>query len=84
MKIDPVIGAKRNCAVIDILLRRRQNNPILVGEAGGRQTAVAEALACKIAQGRRLPPLQGARLLFGSQGACRLGQAHAGANSNRA
>lgn len=63
-EIDPVIGREAKLRqVIDILLRRRQNNPILVGEAGVGKTAVAEALACKIAQGQVPPLLQGARLL---------------------
>lgn len=63
-EIDPVIGREAELRqVIDILLRRRQNNPILVGEAGVGKTAVAEALACKIAQGQVPPLLQGARLL---------------------
>ncbi|MEE4410205.1 MULTISPECIES: type VI secretion system ATPase TssH [unclassified Serratia (in: enterobacteria)] len=63
-EIDPVIGREAELRqVIDILLRRRQNNPILVGEAGVGKTAVAEALACKIAAGQVPPLLQGARLL---------------------
>ena len=62
--IDPVIGREAELRqVIDILLRRRQNNPILVGEAGVGKTAVAEALACKIAAGQVPPLLQNARLL---------------------
>ncbi|WP_306867725.1 type VI secretion system ATPase TssH [Neorhizobium galegae] len=49
-KIDPVIGRDRELRqLIDILMRRRQNNPILVGEAGVGKTAVAEALAQEIA-----------------------------------
>lgn len=63
-QIDPVIGREAELRqVIDILLRRRQNNPILVGEAGVGKTAVAEALACKIASGQIPPLLQNARLL---------------------
>lgn len=62
--IDPVIGREAELRqVIDILLRRRQNNPILVGEAGVGKTAVAEALARKLASGDVPPLLQGARLL---------------------
>ncbi|MGK6316959.1 type VI secretion system ATPase TssH [Neorhizobium sp. DT-125] len=49
-RIDPVIGRDRELGqLIDILMRRRQNNPILVGEAGVGKTAVAEALALEIA-----------------------------------
>lgn len=48
-KIDPVIGRENELRqVIDILLRRRQNNPFLVGEAGVGKTAVVEALALRI------------------------------------
>lgn len=62
--IDPVIGRDVELRqLIDILLRRRQNNPILVGEAGVGKTAVVEALACKLASGKVPPVLQGARLL---------------------
>lgn len=51
-KIDPVIGREMELRqVIDILLRRRQNNPILVGEAGVGKTAVVEALALRIVAG---------------------------------
>jgi type VI secretion system protein VasG len=50
-KLDPVIGRNNEIRqVIDVLLRRRQNNPILVGEAGVGKTAVVEGLALRIAQ----------------------------------
>lgn len=63
-KIDPVVARDSELRqVIDILLRRRQNNPILVGEAGVGKTAVVEALASKIAAGDVPPSLKGARLL---------------------
>lgn len=62
--IDPVIARDTELRqVVDILLRRRQNNPILVGEAGVGKTAVVEALACKIAVGDVPPLLKGARVL---------------------
>ncbi|MBL8674110.1 MAG: type VI secretion system ATPase TssH, partial [Rhodospirillales bacterium] len=51
-KLDPVLGRDaeiRQC--IDILLRRRQNNPILTGEAGVGKTSVVDGLALKIAEG---------------------------------
>lgn len=63
-RIDPIIGRDteiRQC--IDILLRRRQNNPILVGEPGVGKTAVAEGLAVRIAQKNVPPVLQGVSLL---------------------
>jgi type VI secretion system protein VasG len=49
-KLDPVIGREAEIRqLIDILLRRRQNNPILTGEAGVGKTAVVEGLAIRIA-----------------------------------
>jgi type VI secretion system protein VasG len=51
-KLDPVIGREAEIRqVIDILLRRRQNNPILTGEAGVGKTAVVEGLALRVATG---------------------------------
>jgi type VI secretion system protein VasG len=51
-KLDPVIGRDAEIRqVIDILMRRRQNNPILTGEAGVGKTAVVEGLALRIARG---------------------------------
>ena len=51
-RIDPVFGRDREIRqVIDVLSRRRKNNPILVGEAGVGKTAVVEGLALRIAQG---------------------------------
>ncbi|MDB5958805.1 MAG: ClpV1 family ATPase [Massilia sp.] len=51
-KLDPVIGRDAEIRqAIDILMRRRQNNPILTGEAGVGKTAVVEGLALRIVQG---------------------------------
>ncbi|MFZ3289999.1 MAG: type VI secretion system ATPase TssH [Telluria sp.] len=51
-KLDPVIGRDPEIRqAIDILMRRRQNNPILTGEAGVGKTAVVEGLALRIASG---------------------------------
>nr|WP_315222604.1 type VI secretion system ATPase TssH [uncultured Duganella sp.] len=50
-KVDPVIGRDMEIRqAIDILMRRRQNNPILTGEAGVGKTAVVEGLALRISQ----------------------------------
>ncbi len=57
-KIDPVLGRDAEIRqVIDILCRRRQNNPILTGEPGVGKTAVAEGFAQRIAQGDVPKPL---------------------------
>ena len=62
-KIDPVLGRDAEVRqMIDILMRRRQNNPILTGEAGVGKTAVVEGLANRIVEGDVPPALQGVHL----------------------
>jgi len=58
-KIDPVLGRDFEIRqVIDVLTRRRQNNPILTGEAGVGKTAVVEGFALRIAEGDVPDPLK--------------------------
>ncbi|MET3591609.1 type VI secretion system protein VasG [Mesorhizobium shonense] len=58
-KIDPVVGRDPEIRqIVDILMRRRQNNPILTGEAGVGKTAVVEGFALRIAQGDVPPTLE--------------------------
>ncbi|MFQ6247200.1 type VI secretion system ATPase TssH [Yersinia enterocolitica] len=52
-KIDPVIGREKEIRqLIDILLRRRQNNPVLTGEPGVGKTCIVEGLALRIQEGK--------------------------------
>jgi type VI secretion system protein VasG len=58
-KIDPIYGRDPEIRqLIDILTRRRQNNPILTGEAGVGKTAVVEGFAIRIARGNVPPALK--------------------------
>jgi len=58
-EIDPIVGRDDEIRqIIDILMRRRQNNPILTGEAGVGKTAVVEGFARWLAAGDVPPPLK--------------------------
>jgi type VI secretion system protein VasG len=62
-EIDPVLGRDLEIRqMVDILIRRRQNNPILTGEAGVGKTAVVEGFALRIAEGDVPPVLQNVAL----------------------
>ncbi len=64
-KIDPVIGRDPEIRqIIDVLTRRRQNNPILTGEAGVGKTAVVEGFALRIAAGDVPPGLRDVSLMM--------------------
>ena len=62
-EMDPIVGRDDEIRqIVDILMRRRQNNPILTGEAGVGKTAVVEGFAQRIAKDDVPPPLRGVTL----------------------
>ncbi|KQQ46315.1 ATP-dependent Clp protease ATP-binding subunit ClpA [Duganella sp. Leaf126] len=78
-KIDPLIGRDEEVdRVIQILCRRRKNNPLLVGEAGVGKTAIAEGLAYRITQGDVPEVLQNAVVYSLDMGALLAGTKYRG------
>lgn len=83
-KIDPVLGRDEEIRqIIDILTRRRQNNPILTGEAGVGKTAVIEGFALRIASGDVPEPLRGVTVLSLDLGLLQAGASVKGEFENR-
>ena len=83
-EIDPIVGRDEEIRqIVDVLMRRRQNNPILTGEAGVGKTAVVEGFALRIARGDVPPALQEARLLTLDVGLLQAGASMKGEFENR-
>ncbi|TFW33369.1 type VI secretion system ATPase TssH [Massilia horti] len=83
-KVDPVIGRDPEIRqAIDILMRRRQNNPILTGEAGVGKTAVVEGLALRIATGDVPDVLKGVEIHTLDMGLLQAGASVKGEFENR-
>src|SRR3982074_2702133 len=83
-EIDPVNGRDEEIRqIIDILMRRRQNNPILTGEAGVGKTAVVEGFALRLARGDVPPPLQNVSLYTLDIGLLQAGASMKGEFENR-
>jgi type VI secretion system protein VasG len=83
-EIDPVVGRDVEIRqIIDILMRRRQNNPILTGEAGVGKTAVVEGFALRIASGDVPPPLKDVTLRTLDLGLLQAGASMKGEFENR-
>jgi type VI secretion system protein VasG len=83
-RIDPILGRDSEIRqMVDILTRRRQNNPILTGEPGVGKTAVVEGLALRIASGDVPEALKGVRLMSLDLGLLQAGAGVKGEFENR-
>ncbi|WP_372571944.1 type VI secretion system ATPase TssH [Ruegeria jejuensis] len=83
-EIDPIVGRDEEIRqIVDVLMRRRQNNPILTGEAGVGKTAVVEGFALRIARGDVPPALKDVRLLVLDVGLLQAGASMKGEFENR-
>jgi len=83
-EIDPVLGRDQEIRqIVDILMRRRQNNPILTGDAGVGKTAVVDGLALRIAKGDVPPPLKNVSIRVLDIGLLQAGASMKGEFENR-
>ena len=83
-ELDPIVGRDEEIRqIVDILMRRRQNNPILTGEAGVGKTAVVEGFAQRIASGDVPPPLKDVSLRVLDVGLLQAGASMKGEFENR-
>ncbi|MGB1010263.1 MAG: type VI secretion system ATPase TssH [Thiolinea sp.] len=83
-ELDPIVGRDNEIRqMIDILMRRRQNNPIMTGEAGVGKTAVVEGFAQRIASGDVPPPLKGVSVRTLDMGLLQAGASMKGEFENR-
>jgi len=83
-EIDPVSGRDEEIRqIVDILMRRRQNNPILTGEAGVGKTAVVEGFAVRLVRGDVPPALKDVSLLTLDIGLLQAGASMKGEFENR-
>ncbi|EYF05319.1 ATP-dependent Clp protease ATP-binding subunit ClpA [Chondromyces apiculatus] len=83
-RIDPLVGRQAELSrTIQVLARRRKNNPLLIGDAGVGKTAIVEGLAQKIVQGEVPGPLKGATVYALDMGALLAGTKYRGDFENR-
>ncbi len=83
-RLDPIVGRDEEIRqVVDILMRRRQNNPMLVGEAGVGKTAVVEGFALRIVAGDVPPSLKDVELRTLDVGLLQAGASMKGEFENR-
>jgi type VI secretion system protein VasG len=83
-QLDPVTGRDEEIRqIVDILMRRRQNNPILTGEAGVGKTAVVEGFAARVASGDVPPPLKNVHVYTLDIGLLQAGASMKGEFENR-